>query len=388
EHRGDERMDRLRAGQARAQVHDDVADGAAEVVLVAGALELLGDGRRRLAGGDGERRRQRVAGAQRELDDLQRLRHLLVAQLLPLVAGDAQVERERAGAEEAERERGERAAEDQAEQDAHHGGGDDAHGEHRARPGKAALAEEAVDRRLLILAQERRVAEAGAQAAPQAVLGARPPGDVKQGSGDEKAEHRREREEGDGLCHHRSWHPTSPATAPATSPAARNRPAIADAFFCTWRPMIAPSEASPVRSNANTGCIWMSVPAWPRISEIPVTRRFPSCMRDTWTTMWSARPMSVAIVSSENAVPAMPSIVMRRAIASSALLAWIVAREPSWPVFMAWSMSSTSAPRTSPTMMRSGRMRSALRTRSRMGTSPLPSRLGRRASSRPPCRRA
>ena len=45
--------------------------------------------------------------------------------------------------------------------------------------------------------------------------------------------------------------------------------------------------------------------------------------------------------------------------------------EPSWPVFIAWSMSSASAPRTSPTMMRSGRMRSELRTRSRMVTSPF-----------------
>ena len=30
--------------------------------------------------------------------------------------------------------------------------------------------------------------------------------------------------------------------------------------------------------------------------------------------------------------------------------------EPSWPVFIAWSMSSASPPRTSPTMMRSGRI--------------------------------
>ena len=36
--------------------------------------------------------------------------------------------------------------------------------------------------------------------------------------------------------------------------------------------------------------------------------------------------------------------------------------EPSWPVFIAWSMSSASAPRTSPTMIRSGRMRNALRS--------------------------
>ena len=71
-----------------------------------------------------------------------------------------------------------------------------------------------------------------------------------------------------------------------------------------------------------------------------------------------------------------------RASASRGLLAWTVVSEPSWPVFIAWSMSNASAPRTSPTMMRSGRMRSALRTRSRCVTSPLPSMFGGRASSR------
>ena len=45
------------------------------------------------------------------------------------------------------------------------------------------------------------------------------------------------------------------------------------------------------------------------------------------------------------------------------LPAWRVVRRPRWPVLAAWSMSSTSRPRTSPTMMRSGRMRRALRTR-------------------------
>src|SRR5918994_748029 len=48
---------------------------------------------------------------------------------------------------------------------------------------------------------------------------------------------------------------------------------------------------------------------------------------------------------------------------------------------IAWSMSRVSAPRTSPTMIRSGRMRSAFRTSSRMRTSPWPSMLGGRDSS-------
>ena len=45
-------------------------------------------------------------------------------------------------------------------------------------------------------------------------------------------------------------------------------------------------------------------------------------------------------------------------------------------------MSSASGPRTSPTTIRSGRMRSALRTSVRIVTSPRPSRPGGRASSR------
>ena len=71
-----------------------------------------------------------------------------------------------------------------------------------------------------------------------------------------------------------------------------------------------------------------------------------------------------------------------RASASRGALACTVDSEPSWPVFIAWSMSSASGPRTSPTMIRSGRMRSELRTRSRIGTAPSPSMLGGRASSR------
>ena len=69
-------------------------------------------------------------------------------------------------------------------------------------------------------------------------------------------------------------------------------------------------------------------------------------------------------------------------VASRGELACSVESDPSWPVFMAWSMSSASAPRTSPTTMRSGRMRSALRRRSRSSTSPLPSMLAGRLSSR------
>ena len=75
-------------------------------------------------------------------------------------------------------------------------------------------------------------------------------------------------------------------------------------------------------------------------------------------------------------------MVSRRLRASCALLAWTVLIEPSWPVFIACSMSRASPPRHSPTMIRSGRMRSELRTRSRISIAPLPSTFGGRDSRR------
>ena len=80
--------------------------------------------------------------------------------------------------------------------------------------------------------------------------------------------------------------------------------------------------------------------------------------------------------------PAIMIIVSSRAMASRGVLAWIVVSEPSWPVFMACSMSSASPPRHSPMMIRSGRMRRALRTRSVAVIAPLPSMFGGRVSSR------
>jgi hypothetical protein len=73
----------------------------------------------------------------------------------------------------------------------------------------------------------------------------------------------------------------------------------------------------------------------------------------------------------------MPTSISTRVIASRALFAWIVVIEPSWPVFIACSMSITSSPRTSPTMIRDGRMRSAFLTRSRAATSPVTLEVGR-----------
>ena len=74
----------------------------------------------------------------------------------------------------------------------------------------------------------------------------------------------------------------------------------------------------------------------------------------------------------------MSASVSRRESASRGVFAWSVDRDPSCPVFIAWSMSSASPPRTSPMMMRSGRIRNALRSRSRVTISPRPSMLGGR----------
>ncbi len=70
---------------------------------------------------------------------------------------------------------------------------------------------------------------------------------------------------------------------------------------------------------------------------------------------------------------------------SGGLFACPVESEPSWPVVIACSMSSASPPRHSPTMIRSGRMWSALRSRSRIVISPVLSRFGGRDSSVTTC---
>ena len=61
-----------------------------------------------------------------------------------------------------------------------------------------------------------------------------------------------------------------------------------------------------------------------------------------------------------------------RAKASRGVLAWMVVRRPSWPVFIACIMSRASAPRTSPITMRSGRMRRAVAHQFALGDLPVP----------------
>ena len=66
-------------------------------------------------------------------------------------------------------------------------------------------------------------------------------------------------------------------------------------------------------------------------------------------------------------------MVSKRDKASRGLLACAVVNEPSWPVFIACNISSASPERTSPTIILSGRIRRALRTKSRIEICPLPS---------------
>ena len=119
----------------------------------------------------------------------------------------------------------------------------------------------------------------------------------------------------------------------------------------------------------------------PITSEMWLIRRVPSTRRWIWTSRSNALAICSRIARWGSSTPAVITSVSSRASASRGEFAWIVVSEPSWPVFIAWSMSRVSAPRTSPTMMRSGRMRRALRTSSRILISPLPSMFAGRDSS-------
>ena len=107
-------------------------------------------------------------------------------------------------------------------------------------------------------------------------------------------------------------------------------------------------------------------------------RRVARC----WTTRSMPRCTCSAIASCGSPTPAISASVSSRASASAGELACTVESAPSCPVLSAVSRSSASAPRTSPITIRSGRIRSALRSRSRIVTSPLPSTLAGRLSSR------
>ena len=80
-------------------------------------------------------------------------------------------------------------------------------------------------------------------------------------------------------------------------------------------------------------------PSMPCTSVMCVTRRVPSRSRVMWTIRLTAEATCSRMARSGMSIPAISTSVSRRAIASRGELAWTVEMEPSWPVFMACSMS-------------------------------------------------
>ena len=145
-----------------------------------------------------------------------------------------------------------------------------------------------------------------------------------------------------------------------------------------------PTATSPAPRCSNSARAWRaSSPRRPRRSPRPGARRRAAARRGRRAS--TRRRHLSADGPSGRPEPASSTSVSSRASASCVPLAWIVDSEPSCPVLSACSMSSASAPRTSPTTMRSGRIRSAARTSSRTATPPTPSAFGGRASSRTTC---
>ena len=150
-------------------------------------------------------------------------------------------------------------------------------------------------------------------------------------------------------------------------------------------PWARPLASTPSCSNAKISCMMIVSPSMPTTSVMLVTLRGPPCRRLAWMIRSTAEANCGRRARIGSSRPAMLIIVSSRLMASRGLLAWTVVIEPSWPVFMAWIMSSVSAPRHSPMMIRSGRIRRAFLTRSVAVTAPLPSMFGGRVSRRTTC---
>ena len=151
-------------------------------------------------------------------------------------------------------------------------------------------------------------------------------------------------------------------------------------------PITRPSCEMPCFSNRKTSCILTISSSIPVISVRWVTRRLPSLMRATWIKIVIAEAICLRTAFSGRFRLAMRAIVSIRATASRGLFAWTVVKEPSWPVFMACNISNASSPRTSPTTIRSGRIRRLLITSCRCLIAPVPSTFAGRHSSRTTCR--
>ena len=104
-------------------------------------------------------------------------------------------------------------------------------------------------------------------------------------------------------------------------------------------------RSTPCPTSHRTG-----TPTW-------VTRRRPSGARATWTT--ASRAEASWLCAASRGSPAAAASASIRAGTSPAELACSVPQPPACPVLSAASRSTTSAPRTSPTTSRSGRIRRA-----------------------------
>ena len=145
-----------------------------------------------------------------------------------------------------------------------------------------------------------------------------------------------------------------------------------------------PPPASGDRAGGSRAGTVLTNPDVPRSSTwMPCSTRLPRASRPRCST--TSMPAPIRACTARRSSPAVRPSASSRAGTSAAEFACTVPAPPSCPVFMAASRSTTSAPRTSPRTSRSGRMRSACRTRSRRVTTPAPSTLAVRACMRTTC---
>ncbi len=175
--------------------------------------------------------------------------------------------------------------------------------------------------------------------------------------------------------------PSSNSQSPTSSPRSARTSATLGTDPVASNPPSSPSRPRNRYRGETTG----SPRCVPSTAAISQTTLRPSRRRASWTTTSIAEATWFRMCAAGSSTSDIIAIVSRRQSRCRHEFAWAVDREPSCPVFIAWSMSRASPPRTSPTMIRSGRIRRALRTRSRTVTCPLPSTLGGRASSATTC---
>jgi hypothetical protein len=86
-------------------------------------------------------------------------------------------------------------------------------------------------------------------------------------------------------------------------------------------PITRPSCVTPSFSKAKISCIVMTSPSIPVISEMLVTLRVPSAMRDCWITIWMAAAICWRMARSGRLVAPIAIIVSIRESASRGVLA-------------------------------------------------------------------